>query len=33
MVVLSKIIFLLYFKLIKFNECIKGQRHKGSIYH
>lgn len=30
MIVLRGIIFLLHFKLIKFNECFKGQRHKES---
>jgi len=33
MIVLGTILFLLDFKLIKFNDFIKGQRHKGSIYH
>lgn len=28
----GKMLFLLHFKLIKFNEYIKGHRHKGSTF-
>lgn len=31
MILFGKMIFLLHFKLIKFNECIKGQRHKAHL--